>query len=131
MSSPFARTVAATARTSDAIMGEGFTLYPMTAPADVNDRKIADVDRQQVAFTGIFGEPSARAGSGPVMRVGVKADERAHATDRPFVSVRLDQFVNRPQVGDKIVRLSDNSAFSIAEILPDGQGLARIDLNRT
>lgn len=131
MASPFDAAIAAGARTGDAIMGELFEFRPRRRKADVNDRAISDASRAVVTFTGIYGEPSARAVSGPVMRVGVKAERANHSTDRPFVSVRLVQFADRPREKDKIVRLKDNSTYEIAEILPDGQGLARLDLTRS
>lgn len=130
MDSPFDAAIAAAAETGDTIMGESFELRPVKRRADVNDRAVADGGRPIVTFDGIYGEPSARGQSGPVMRVGVKAEMPGHSTDRPFISVRLAQFTARPVVKDKIVRLKDGSAYTIAEILPDGEGLARLDLNR-
>ncbi|MDQ2080481.1 hypothetical protein RA307_09840 [Xanthobacteraceae bacterium Astr-EGSB] len=129
MSSPFEAAFAAAAVTCDAVMAELFHYRPMTRGHDVNGRPAPDTARAATTILAIYGEPSARLGSGPVRTVGVDADRAAHANNRPFISIRLDQLPYAPADGDHAIRDKTGVTYRVAEILP-GFGVARLDLNR-
>jgi hypothetical protein len=129
MSSPFQAAFAAAAVTCDDVMAELFHYRPMTRGREVNGRPAADAARAATTILAIYGEPSARAGSGPVRTVGVEPDRGAHVNDRPFISIRLEVLPYEPSVGDHVQRDATGTEFRVAEILR-GFGVARLDLNR-
>lgn len=131
MVSPFAAAVAAAAATADAIMADDFEFRPQSDNGDVNASPTADAGRAIITILGTYGEPAARAMGGPMstMGIGVRAEMGAHTSDRPFVSIRLALLPYAPQRGDLVFRLATRKLYRIAEILLDGFGLARLDLN--
>lgn len=129
----FARAIGAAAVTADGVMGEAFEYRPMASGPNVNARAIVDVTRAIVPFVAIYGEPFARAASGPVRTPGVDPQRQghaAHASDRPFISLRLTLLPYAPRTGDQVMRVATGQVFSVAEILRDGFNLARLDLNK-
>lgn len=105
----------------------------MTNAGDVNKRSAPDPGRAVIAsLVGIYGEGAARAMSGPssTTGLGVKTEQFAHISDRPFLSVRLVQFPDyMPRGGDHVLRKATAQLYRIAEPLNDGFGLVRLDLN--
>ncbi len=131
MTSPFAAAAAAAAKAHDAVMGERFDYRPMKRATDVNAAPVIDPDRPVAEGVLMpFGEPSARADSGPVQTPGVTAQRPGHATVRPFVSLDLARLSYAPRAGDVLVRLAGGQRYRVAEVLPSTPGFARLDLNR-
>lgn len=133
MASPFDAAVKAAGAIHDRIMGETFEFHPMAVGnADVNSRAAitADPDRAIVLnLLAVWGNPSARTGSGAVRTIGVEPELPGHASDRPFISLDLSRLPYAPKRGDKVKRLANGQSYKIAEVLPSQPGFARLDLN--
>jgi hypothetical protein len=128
---PFAAAARAAANAHDRIMGETFEFRPMMLSADVNARPVVDPARAIVLdLLAVWGEPSARADSGPVRTPGVMPEKPGHASARPFLSLELARLPYAPQRGDIVVRVATAARYRVAEILPSTPGFARLDLNR-
>lgn len=131
MASLFDRIAAAAAATHDRVIGDLFDYIPMARPTDKNAREVPDTSR--AVATGLrlpFGNPTARAFSGPVRTVGVKAGMAEHATDRPFVSLQLSLLPYAPKELDRLRNVDTGELFQVAEILPSTPGFVRLDLTR-
>jgi hypothetical protein len=130
MPNPFDAAVKVAAASADAIMAEPFTFTPMKAAASVSARPVRDEALPvAVHVRCIWGEPSARVGSGPVEGVGLKAEKPGHASSRPFLSLALSGLPYRPQKGFLVLREDTGERFRIAEVLPSHPGFVRCDLN--
>jgi len=130
MANPFDAAVNAAAASSDAIMAEPFTFTPMKKPANVSARAVRDESLLIVEHVNcVWGEPSARVGSGAAETVGVRAEKPGHASSRPFISLRLSLLPYRPQKGFIVLREATGEKYRVAEVLPSHPGFVRCDLN--
>lgn len=131
MANPFDAAVKAAAASSDAIMAEPFTFTPMKRASNVSARDVRD-ETLPIAehVLCVWGDPSARVGSGAVETVGVRAEKPGHASSRPFISLALSRLAGtRPQKGWIVLREQTGEKFRIAEVLPSHPGFVRCDLN--
>ena len=131
MPNPFDAAVKAAAASSDAILAEPFTFTPMKLALNVSARPLRD---EAIAIFQhvpcVFGEPSARMGSGAVETVGVRPEKPGHASSRPFISLALSRLGDRrPEKGWLILRENTGEKFKVAEVLPSHPGFVRCDLN--
>ncbi len=136
MPSPMKAAIAAASATHDSVMADPFRYSPMKHGADKNAPTVTDPDRSATDIRGKFGEYAARVGAGPFNQPGVQAERDAHASSRPYLSIRLAQLAYRPRRGDQLQALDDNGQpiagelFRVAEVLPSTRGHVRLDLNR-
>lgn len=108
--------------TVNGLLGEAFTLMPVARGRDVNAPPGPDLDRAEVAFTGTFIDPGARAGSGvdSLRAASIRKGNPGHTSDRPTVQAERRLFAVRPRQGDRLQRAATQETFVIAEILPAG-----------
>lgn len=124
---PFAEELDAVQGVFDAEFGESFTFEPMQR-ADPNRRAGEDPTRAPIAFVGIVTDVHARANAenGPSQ---YDIGRPGHSSSRVSVNVLLAAFPSRPIKGDRVRRVATSDLFQIAEVRPEGDGRAALDMN--
>lgn len=125
---PFADELDAVQGVFDEAFGEAFTFEPMRRDLDPNKRGGDDPTRRSFAFSGVVSDVHARAlaENGPSQ---YDVGHPGHTTGRISVNVYLPLFPYRPVQGDRVRRVGSGEVYKIAEVRPEGDGRAALDLN--
>jgi hypothetical protein len=130
MTSPFSRAWSKAHVKLDSAFGEasGFVLRPM-ARADANAKGAADPSRPVVTFTGIFDAEHAdlqQRGMGRGANWAEPVSSSPPVIDAPAAAFGA----HMPRIGDRIERIADPSAFTVADVRRSDLGRVVLALNR-
>lgn len=128
MATPFTSRAARLSGSINKAFGEVFTLEPMVAQADVNDRFIPDVSRTTIVdVTGVWMAP---ASSKTPKAHGFANDTAQNWTASfPSASFADADLPWMPRPGDKLTRAFDGSIFRVDRSMPDSMGRTTLQLS--
>jgi hypothetical protein len=114
----------------DGCFGESFRFEPMRTINNVNAPRVVDNTRAVITTTAIFHATATRVDAGATYGRVYDAQSPGLTSARPQVTVKAESLGWMPLVGDRIVRISDSTAWRVSEVVPDGNGQRiTLDLN--